>query len=277
MNCGKISIIMSVYNCEDTLEQAIDSIVEQTYTNWEFIICNDCSKDHTQEILDRYFEKYPQKFILLRNDENKRLAFSLNRCLEYATGEYIARMDGDDYCASDRFEKQIDFLKKNPKVDLVGTAMRRFNQEGMADIVFKPQFVDKNTMKSGIPFNHATILTYRRVYEKLNGYTVAERTMRAQDYDLWFRFFFEGFSGRNLQEALYFVREDMNAICRRTFKVRWNAFKTTRIGYKLLGFSKLLLLKAFLIMILKSLIPYRLMAWYRGYQKRKTERKASID
>lgn len=271
MDNTKISVIMSVYNCERTLEQAINSILTQTYSNWEFIICNDCSTDRTQELLDRYAREHPGRFILLRNSSNMRLAYSLNQCLSVATGYYVARMDGDDYCAPDRFEKQVRFLREHPEYDLVGSAMRRFNEDGFADTVVKPEQVDKLTMRTDVPFNHATIMTYCRVYDKLEGYVVAERTKRAQDYDLWFRFFHAGFQGYNMPQELYFVREDMNAIKRRTFSVRWNAFKTTRIGFRLLGFPKRWLVKPFVTMIVKSLVPYRLIGIYRKYQKRKAD------
>lgn len=269
MENSKISVIMSVYNCESTLREAIDSILDQTYTNWEFVICNDCSTDHTQEILESYKQRYPEKFILIRNEQNMKLAYSLNHCLKYATGHYVARMDGDDISVPDRFEKQIQFLRQHSQYDLVGTAMRRFDDKGPADVVTKPVVVDKFTLRNAIPFHHATILTYRSMYEKVNGYTVAERTKRAQDYDLWFRFFHAGFSGYNLQEPLYLVREDMNAIKRRTFKVRWNAFKTTRFGFQLLGFPKRWLVKPFIMVFFKSLVPYQMIGLYRSYQKKK--------
>lgn len=269
---GKISVIMSVYNAAETLRESIESILEQTYTNWEFIICNDCSTDNTQEILDEYQTKYPDRFILLRNQENRYLAYSLNRCLEVATGEYVARMDGDDLSVKTRFEEQVAFLSSHPEYDLVGSSMQRFNQEGLADIDYKPEAPDRNYMKITVPFNHATIMTYPRVYEKLNGYTVAKRTVRGQDYDLWFRFYYEGFCGYNLRQPLYLVREDMNAIRRRTFKVRWSTFQTTRYGFKLLGFPRYLLVKAFFVTLFKSLTPYRALSWYRAYQKKESVR-----
>lgn len=262
----KISVIMSVYNCEQYLRESIDSILAQTYENWEFVICNDASTDGTQAILDEYKAKYPEKFILVANDTNKRLAFSLNHCLRYATGDYIARMDGDDIATQDRFEKEVLYLQEHPDCDLVGTAMQQFDENGPIQIVSKPENVDKFSMRTMVPFNHATIMTYRYVYEKCGGYTVAKRTNRAQDYDLWFRFFAEGFHGHNLPDALYLVREDMNAIKRRTFKVRWYAYQTTRIGFRMLGFPKRWLIKEFFTTLFKSLIPYRLMHWYRKLQ-----------
>lgn len=266
---AKISIIMSVYNCEKTLRESIDSILAQTYDHWEFVICNDASTDGTQAILEEYRAKYPDKFVLVSNETNMRLAFSLNHCLKYACGEYVARMDGDDISAPERLEKELAFLQAHPEYDAVGTHMRRFNEDGLADVMEAKEHIDKYDMRNGPPLFHATIMLPKRVYDALGGYTVAERTKRAQDYDLWFRFFAAGYAAYNLQEALYLVREDMNAIKRRTFKVRWNAFKTTRIGYKMLGFPKSWLVEKFFSMIGKSIVPYKLIYWYRKRQAKK--------
>ena len=265
-----ISVLMGIYNCADTLPEAIDSILRQTYPDWQLILCDDCSTDDTYEVARSYQEQYPDKIILIRNETNSRLAYTLNHCLENATGKYLARMDGDDISVPERFEKELTFLRQHPEYDLVGCAMQRFSSEdGLADVVQPSEYVDKYSIRNGPPFCHATIMTYKRVYDALGGYTVSKRTMRAQDYDLWFRFFAAGYRGHNLPEALYLVREDMNAIKRRTFQVRWNAFRTTVIGYRLLGFPKRWLIKKFFRMILKSLVPYRLIYWIRRIQAKK--------
>lgn len=264
----KISIIMGIYNCSQTLPQAIDSIITQTYTDWELIMCDDCSSDDTYKVAEEYKNKYPEKIILVRNETNSRLAFSLNHCLKYATGKYVARMDGDDISLPDRFEKQIKFLKENPDVDLVGTAMQRFNDKGKHDIVYGVKNPDRYTLRKHIPFCHATIMTYKSVYDKLGGYTVAERTKRAQDYDLWFRFFYAGFRGENLVEALYMVREDKNAVRRRTARVRINAFKTTLIGYRLLKYPFWWLLKPTVNLFVRLITPYFIVDWYRAFQSK---------
>ena len=103
---------MGIYNCESTLERAIESIVNQTYGNWELIMCDDGSTDSTYEIAERYRDRFPEKIIILRNDKNMHLANALNKCLQAATGEYIARMDADDESLPERFEKQIMFLSR---------------------------------------------------------------------------------------------------------------------------------------------------------------------
>lgn len=258
---------MGIYNCEKTLSQAIDSIIAQTYTNWEMIICDDCSTDDSAIIAEQYQQQFPNKIVLVRNDRNSGLAYSLNHCLEEASGYYVARMDGDDISAPDRFRKQVDYLKSHLEIQLVGTQMQLFNEDGYLGIEKRPEHTDKWTLHTIIPFNHATILTYKYVYDKLKGYTVAKRTMRGQDYDLWFRFFKEGFTGDNIQEPLYYVREDMNAIKRRTIKVRWRTFQTTVYGYKLLDYPRRWLVKAFFVTLAKSLAPSIVYSHIREYQK----------
>ena len=99
---ANVSIIMGIYNCAETLPEAIESILNQTYLNWELIMCDDGSSDDTWKIAIRYAEKYPDKIKILKNESNKGLNYTLNRCLKKATGKYIARMDGDDISMPER-------------------------------------------------------------------------------------------------------------------------------------------------------------------------------
>ncbi|MBQ8868892.1 MAG: glycosyltransferase family 2 protein [Oscillospiraceae bacterium] len=264
----KISIIMGVYNCEETLAEAIDSLLNQTYTNWQLILCDDCSTDNTYDIAVSYQSKYPEKIIVFRNDTNSKLAFSLNRCLKLADGDYIGRMDGDDISVPNRFERQVEFLDNNECYDLVGTAMQRFSSNGLANVEYPIEKPDKFTLREHVPFNHATILARRKVYDVLNGYTVSKRTVRGQDSDLWFRFYHAGFSGYNLMEPLYLVREDKKAVRRRTAKVRINAYKTTVYGYKLLKFPVWWLIKPTCRLIVRLITPYFLVDLYRSIQSK---------
>ena len=89
----KVSIIMGIYNCATTLPEAIDSIFAQTYSDWQLILCDDGSKDGTYVVAKAYQERLPDKIILLKNEENMGLNHTLNRCLQVAAGEYVARMD----------------------------------------------------------------------------------------------------------------------------------------------------------------------------------------
>lgn len=233
---GKVSVIMAAYNCESTISEAIDSILKQTYSNYELIICDDCSTDETYRILTKYKKKYEDKIILIQNSENKKLPYSLNHCLEYASGQYIARMDGDDISLPDRFEKQVYFLKNHPEIDLVGTAMTVFDGQKVVGSVVKPEKVDKYSLKISPCFCHATIMTYKYVYDELNGYSLDKKNIRVEDVNLWFRFFAHGFNGANLSEELYVVTDDNTAYKRRKFKLRINAMRTLYDGYKLLDY-----------------------------------------
>ena len=233
MNKGEISVLMAVYNCEKTIRQSIDSVLAQTYTNWKLIICDDCSDDKTYEIICQYSEEYPGRFIIIKNDVNSKLPYTLNKCLKYVEGEYCARMDGDDYISCARFEKQVAYLKNHPQIDLVGTNMRVFYDDGELgrEIKYK-DFPSKYDLRRGPCFAHASIMTYPRVYHTLGGYTVSKRTERCEDLDLWFRFFEKGFNGANIQEDLYYVRENRLSYLRRKPITYIRAFQTRLIGYK---------------------------------------------
>ena len=99
----KISVLMGIYNCEGTLREAIDSILNQTYENWELILCDDGSSDGTFAVAKEYQARFPDRIILLRNEENRGLNFTLNRCFKASSGEWIARQDGDDISLPGRF------------------------------------------------------------------------------------------------------------------------------------------------------------------------------
>ncbi len=130
----KISVIMGIYNCQDTLVEAIDCIVKQTEEDWEFIMCDDGSYDNTYAIALEYEKKYPKKIIVLRNESNLGLNATLNKCLSVAKGKYIARMDGDDRCAPNRFEIEVKVLDNNPDIAIVSSDMQFFDETGYGDI-----------------------------------------------------------------------------------------------------------------------------------------------
>lgn len=262
----KVSVVMATYNCAGTVVDAIDSIVAQTYVSWELVICDDSSTDGTYELLLAMAERHADRIVLVRNDVNSKLPFSLNRCLQLARGELIARMDGDDISCPNRLYRQVNFLAEHPDVHLVGTAMRRFDDTGPADVVRLDESPDRFSLRHGVPFWHATILTYKYVYETLGNYTVSRRTSRTEDYDLWFRFYHHGFVGRNLSEPLYMVREDRDAVRRRTVVNRLRLFQTTLIGYSLLRYPARWYLSPALG-LLKIFVPLRFMLLYRRFQK----------
>jgi len=231
----KISIIMGIYNCAATLAEAIDSILDQTYCNWELIMCDDGSTDNTYNIAREYKEKFPRKIVLIQNERNMGLNKTLNHCLRYATGDFIARMDGDDISLPNRLEKEIDFLVSNPQYDIVSTPMIYFDDSGDWGKGTGGGEVSPLDFVKGTPFCHAPCLVRKEAFDKVNGYSEDVKTLRAEDYDLWFRMYEQGFKGYKLAEPLYKMRDDQDAYHRRKFKFAMNEAYVRFTGYKRLG------------------------------------------
>ena len=125
MNCI-VSVVMSVYNSEKYLPEAIESILNQTYTNFEFIIINDGSTDNSLRIIKEYANK--DKRIIVISRENKGLIFSLNEGIEVSKGKYIIRMDADDISLPNRLKIQLDFMEKNKDIAICGTVAITFDE-----------------------------------------------------------------------------------------------------------------------------------------------------
>ena len=162
------------------------------------------------------------------------------------------------------------FLEQHPEVDLVGTAMQRFDATGLADVVAPPAVPDRWSLRNGVPFCHATIVARAHVFSDVGNYTVSRRAERNEDLDLWFRFYAEGMTGRNLVEPLYLVREDLSAIRRRTLRNRLNVMRTTVAGYARLGYPLHWYVRP-VLSLGKALVPAKATLAYRGYQKRRSQ------
>ena len=218
----KISIISGIYNCADTLEEAIESILNQTVTDWQWILCDDGSKDETYQIACRYQRAYPDKFIVLQNEQNRGLNYTLNRCLSVATGEYIARMDGDDRCHPERFAHEMELLDAHPEIDIVSTDMTFFDETGTWGLIAHPDEPQARDFLQGSPFCHAPCMVRKRAYDLVGGYSDEKLLLRVEDYHLWLKMYAKGLKGRNIHIALYEMRDDRNAFARRKFRYRLN-------------------------------------------------------
>ena len=214
---------MGIYNVEATLDEALESILAQTYTDWQMIMCDDASQDNTYKIAQKYAEKYPEKFILLKNSENMGLNKTLNNCLEYAQGEYIARMDGDDISLPERFEKEIKFLEENPHISIVSTDMFFFDETGIWGRTHKLESPTPASFLRKPPFCHAPCMVRKEAYDAVEGYSVSKKLLRVEDFHLWVKMYEKGYKGINICEPLYMMRDDRNAQNRRKLKYRFNA------------------------------------------------------
>lgn len=234
----KVSFIMGIYNCESTLEKSIKSIINQTYTNWELVMCDDGSIDNTYEIAEKY-ANIDSRIRVIKNEKNQGLAFSLNRCIDNAEGKYIARQDADDYSKENRLEIQIEFLENNLEYGFVSSAAFLFDDNGVwGERNTKQYSPNKLDLAKKNPFIHPTVIIRREIINSVNGYTAEKHTYRTEDYDLWFKLYSKGTKGFILEEKLYYFNESQSSYSRKKFKYRIDESKVRLDGYKNLNISK---------------------------------------
>src|SRR5690625_3092328 len=260
----RITVLMAIYNCGPTLAEAIDSLYAQTYQNFKLVLCDDGSTDDTYAVAKEYAERY-DNIVLLKNEQNIKLAASLNRCLEYADTEDVARIDGDDISLPTRFEKEIDFLDNHPEYSLVSTPMILFDETGDWGRTRSIEKPTKEDFKKGTPHPHAPSMIRTKVMKEVNGYTVNKYLERGQDYYLWYKIYKAGYKGYNLQEPLYKMRDDKDAMARRKPKDRLKAlvvyFKVGRgLGISPALYDLVVVGRIFM----KIIIPPRLMGKIRS-------------
>jgi glycosyltransferase EpsE len=221
----RISVIMGIYNCAPTLAEALNSLLAQTYQSFKVIMCDDGSKDNTMEVAQQYVDRYPGKFILIQNEKNMGLNYTLNHCLEYADTEYTARMDGDDLSLPHRFEQEINFLDEHPEYAIVSGPMIYFDENGDFRTGKGNGEVTKENFIGGSPFCHAPCMVRTEAYKAVGGYSVDKKLLRVEDYHLWIKMYAAGYRGFNLSDPIYKMRDDRNAVARRTWANRMNEFR----------------------------------------------------
>lgn len=180
----KVTVLMSVYNGEKYLKEAVDSILSQTFTDFEFLIIDDASTDKTPEILHSYGD---QRIRIVTNEENLGLTKSLNKGLALARGEYIARMDADDISYPQRIDMQVRYLEESRDVGLVGSSFEIIDEFGniVSTNVYE-NYTSEKIYYNLIFYNciaHSSVMYRRDLVINIGGYN--ERLTRTQDYDLW--------------------------------------------------------------------------------------------
>lgn len=187
---GLISVIMSNYNTpEEYLREAIESILNQTYSDFEFIIVDDCSTDNSLEIIKSYKDS---RISVIKNKVNMGITKSLNRALAVSKGEFVARMDADDICLPERFEKQVEYLKQNREVIVCGTWVELFGNGADAynEKYSRKILPEKETLQINLLFgNHMNIIHPTAMFNhkllKDNNIVYNENYIYAQDYRMW--------------------------------------------------------------------------------------------
>jgi len=177
---------MSVYNGENYLKEAIESILNQTFRDFEFIIINDGSTDSTGDILARY--QQVDNRILVYKQENRGLIASLNRGCQLAKGKYIARMDADDISLPERLAREVNYLETHPDIGVLGTWMEYIDENSVPQNKLcaptTPNLI-KWFLLFGCPVAHPSVMIRRDTIETLGLYR--PEALHAEDYDLWSR------------------------------------------------------------------------------------------
>lgn len=207
----KVSVVMSVYKGKPYLRECLESILNQTFTDFEFIIIDDGSTDSTWEILTEY-DKRDHRVRIFKNVENIGLTKSLNKGLALAQGEYIARQDADDISLQERFKLQTRFLDHHLEVGAIGSVAEVIDEQGMSLGQSKVP-IEHESLQACLLVNnclyHSSMMARRSLVQALGGYR--EELRYAQDYDLWLRLS-QLARIENLQDILVRVRHSAKNI-----------------------------------------------------------------
>ncbi len=197
-----VSILMPVYKTAPFLREAMDSMLSQTFTDFELIVLDDCSPDNAEVILDNYKDPRIVRYL---GEKNEGLASVLNVGMQMAKGKYIARMDSDDISLPNRLEVQVNYLEQHPNIDLCSCGMTLFG--AMEDQWIRES--DFDTLKINAlffsPILHASSVWRRDAFDRL-GLRFRQEMVPAEDYDLWCRALSGGLRLVNIPECLYQYR-----------------------------------------------------------------------
>ena len=197
-----VSILMPVFKTAPYLREAMDSMLCQTFQDYELIVLDDCSPDNAEEILDTYDDP---RIVRYKGEKNVGLSNVLNVGIGMARGKYIARMDSDDISLPQRLQVQVEYLETHPDIDLVSVGMRLFGAKEATWIrELNPEKVKIEAMFHS-PVLHASSVWRKDAFEK-QGLRFCQEMVPAEDYDLWVRAMLRGLKLVNLPEVLYEYR-----------------------------------------------------------------------
>ncbi|MDD4156501.1 MAG: glycosyltransferase [Methanosarcinaceae archaeon] len=228
-----ISIIMAVYNSEKYLNESIQSILTQTYKDFEFIIINDCSTDNSFGIIEDYINK-DNRIVLINNMVNLGLTKSLNLGIKKAKGKYIARIDADDIALPERLQIQYDFLEKNTDIFLVGSGAYNVDEKGKTITIKKPLTEVEEIEKK---LSNQNCLYHPTIMFRNEGFMYREKFTYTQDYDFYLSLLSNDKKISNVFEPLIKYRINPNAISwskkskQKYFELKANEFYHQRLKY----------------------------------------------
>ncbi|QNQ83111.1 glycosyltransferase [Lactobacillus sp. PV037] len=237
----KISVLMSTFNCQNysQIYNSVQSILDQTFKDWELIIYNDGSTDNgkTSQYINQ-LANLDVRIQVIESSHNHGLAYAKNQMIKVAKGDYITAQDDDDISEVTRLEREVDFLDKNTKYDFVGTTATVFDKDGRWGEYKTPEIPTKDSFLWSNPYIHPSVMFRKKTLKQVKGYRVAKETMRGEDYDLFLRLYAGGYKGYNIQDNLYKYYIDRNPYKKyRPMKDRINEAKLRYKGFKSLGYG----------------------------------------
>lgn len=214
MNKPKVSVIMPVYNAEKYISWAVESILNQSFKNFELVVVDDCGNDNSMNILSRYKDS---RIKIYHNTANRGIAFSRNRAISESTGEYIAIMDDDDIALKDRLLHQSEFLDSNPVIDVVGGQSSIINEIG--EVVQPPEMMQENYKMNKVmflfynSFHNSEVMFRKRLVEQ-NNIIYADNMLGMEDFKFWIDCSANGFISNINEEVLRYRRTESNETSR---------------------------------------------------------------
>jgi glycosyltransferase involved in cell wall biosynthesis len=223
MHTPQISILFPVYNGAEYLSGAINSLLQQSFKNFEILLINDGSTDDSQKVIETFDDKRIKKIL---HRKNKGLISTLNEGLILSRGEYIARMDQDDLSSPNRLEKQLTYLQNHPNVSIVGSLAGVMNEKGeILEIMPVPIYSDDISFGLSIKncFIHGSVMLNRKMIpEEVLSYPT--ESVHAEDYAFWINLRKNNLQMHNLPEVLYFWRSHGKSISRMAYKEQSQTF-----------------------------------------------------
>lgn len=234
-----VSVVTTVYNCEKHIRESVESILGQTFSDFEFIIINDGSTDSTFDIVREYND---DRIVLIDNDDNKKIPTRRNEGIQIARAKYIAIHDGDDISMAYRLDKQYGLISKRQDLFCVGGHAVKIDDDGnvtgsMTYPPSRPVHVNTSLRRSKNPMIDPTTMFVRDIFIKLGMYSLDEEIYTVPDFDLWARAVSYGYKMLNIQHPLIRYRVNPNGMTqlhsdemKKAHMEVWRRFMTGKYG-----------------------------------------------
>ena len=246
----RVSVIMAVFQMAgkgSILKKAVASIQKQTLSDWELLIYDDGSTDHTLQEVQRIV-RGDSRIRVLYGPVNRKAGYARNRCIRAAKGRYLAIMDADDISEPDRLKVQADFLDAHPEYAFTGSSAWMFDNRGVWGLRTVEERPGRESFLSTLPFVHPSVMLRREAVLVLHGYREGPDSYRVEDYEFLMRMYAAGYRGYNIQKPLLRYREDASAYRRRKYR-----YRITECRMRLQGFTQLGILRGNVRYVLKPL------------------------